>query len=104
MRPPAPQDAKGSVDYTGMPAVTFTRPNWLQPGLSEHEAMQLGYACACRTLSLSDVPRALVNRDARGAVKLIAGASAGEVLGVHTVADGAGEIVLAATYAIKAGT
>ena len=32
----------------------------------------------------------------------VADASTGSVLGVHAVADGAGEIMLAATYAIKA--
>ncbi len=99
----APESAKGSVDYTGMPAVTFTRPQMASAGLTEHEAIEQGYACGCRTLSLADVPRALVNRDTRGAVKVIADASTGRVLGVHAVADGAGEIMLAATYAIKAG-
>ena len=49
------------------------------------------------------MPRALVNHDTRGAVKLVADADTGRVLGVHALADGAGEIMLAATYAIKAG-
>ena len=49
------------------------------------------------------MPRALVNHDTRGAVKLVADAATGKVLGVHAVADGAGEMMLAATYAIKAG-
>ncbi len=98
-----PEGAKASVDYTGLPAVTFTRPQMASAGLTEHEAIQAGHPCGCRTLSLDDVPRALVNRDTRGAVKVIADASTGRVLGVHAVADGAGEIMLAATYAIKAG-
>ncbi|MDP9428421.1 MAG: mercuric reductase, partial [Actinomycetota bacterium] len=34
---------------------------------------------------------------------LVADADTGRVLGVHTLADGAGELMLAATYAIKAG-
>jgi mercuric reductase len=99
----APESTKRSVDYTGMPAVTFTRPQMASAGLTEHEAIEQGYPCACRTLSLTDVPRALVNHDTRGAVKVIADASTRRVLGVHAVADGAGEIMLAATYAIKAG-
>lgn len=99
----APESARGSVDYTGMPAVTFTRPQMASAGLTEHEAIERGYPCGCRTLSLADVPRALVNRDTRGAVKVIADATTGRVLGVHAVADGAGEIMLAATYAIRAG-
>lgn len=92
-----------SVDYTGLPAVMFTRPQLASAGLTEDEALAQGYACACRILSLKDVPRALVNRDTRGALKLVADATTGKVLGVHAVADGAGEIMLAATYAIKTG-
>src|SRR5699024_8853122 len=72
-------------------------------GLTEDEALIRGHACDCRVLDLSDVPRALVQHDTRGAVKLVADAESGEILGVHALADGAGEIMLAATYAIKAG-
>ena len=53
--------------------------------------------------NLTDVPRALANRDTRGAIKVIADADAGRVLGLHALAEGAGEMMLAATYAIKAG-
>ncbi len=52
---------------------------------------------------LEDVPRALANRDTRGAVKLVADADSGKLLGVHAAAEGAGEILLAATYAIRQG-
>ena len=92
-----------SVDYTGLPAVVFTRPQLASAGLTEEQALSRGHACACRTLGLEDVPRALVNHDTRGAVKLVADAETGKVLGVHAVADGAGELMLAATYAIKTG-
>ncbi|NMR21220.1 mercury(II) reductase [Cellulomonas fimi] len=91
------------VDCTGLPAVVFTSPQLASAGLSEEEALERGHACECRVLDLSDVPRALVNRDTRGAVKLIADATTGRVLGVHALADNAGEMMLAATYAIKAG-
>lgn len=91
------------VDYTGLPAVVFTSPQLASAGMSEEEALTQGYSCACRVLDLSDVPRALVNRDTRGAVKVVVDASTRRVLGVHALADGAGELMLAATYAIKAG-
>ncbi len=91
------------VDYTGLPAVMFTRPQLASAGLSERQALAAGYDCSCRTLSLSDVPRALVNFDTLGAVKLIADAATGRLLGVHAAAAAAGELMLAATYAIKAG-
>lgn len=91
------------VDYAGFPAVVFTRPQLASAGLTQDEALARGHACDCRVLDLSDVPRALVQHDTRGAVKLVVDAMSGKILGVHALADGAGEIMLAATYAIKAG-
>jgi mercuric reductase len=91
------------VDYTGLPQVTFTRPQLASAGPTEAEALGQGHRCECRLLNLADVPRALANRDTRGAVKLVADADTGRVLGVSALADGAGEIMLGATYAIKAG-
>ncbi len=44
-----------------------------------------------------------MNRATGGAVKLVADADTGKVLGIHAVADNAGELMLAATYAIKFG-
>jgi mercuric reductase len=98
-----PAAASASVDYTGLPGVVFTRPQLASAGLTEEQAIAQGHSCVCRTLGLEDVPRALVNHDTRGAVKVVADAETGKVLGVHAVADGAGELMLAATYAIKAG-
>ncbi|WP_308283385.1 mercury(II) reductase [Pseudonocardia nigra] len=91
-----------TVDYTGLPAVVFTRPQLGSAGLTEAQALAAGHRCDCRVLALSDVPRALANRDTRGVVKLVADADTGRVLGVHAAAEAAGEIMLAATYAIKA--
>jgi mercuric reductase len=91
------------VDYAGMPAVIFTRPQLASAGLTEAEAVARGRVTASRVLSLEDVPRALANRETRGAVKLVADAGTGKVLGVHAAAGGAGDLLLAATYAIKAG-
>jgi mercuric reductase len=90
------------VDDTGMPAVTFTRPQLASAGVTEAQARAGGRPVEARTLPLADVPRALANRDTRGAVKLVAEADDRTLLGVHAVADGAGELLLAATYAIKA--
>lgn len=66
------------------------------------ETLALGYRCECRVLDLADVPRALINRGTRCAIKLLAEAETGKILGVHALAGGAGDILLATTYAIKA--
>ncbi len=90
------------MDYTGLPAVVFKRPQLASSGLTEEQALAGGHAFRCRILDRVNVPRALVNRDTQGVVKLVADAGTGRVLGVHAVAEGAGEIMLAATYAMKA--
>jgi mercuric reductase len=91
------------VDYTGLPSVVFTAPQLASVGRTEAQAIAAGYECECRVLGAQDIPRALVNHDTRGALKLVADAATGTVLGVHAALDGAGEVMLAATYAIRAG-
>jgi mercuric reductase len=91
-----------TVDYSALPRVTFTSPAIASAGLTEAELVRSGVACDCRVLSLESVPRAIVNRDTRGVVKLAAEAATGRVRGVHAVAAGAGEMILAAVYAIRA--
>ncbi|MCY7366362.1 MAG: mercury(II) reductase [Frankiaceae bacterium] len=91
------------VDYTGLPGVIFTTPQIASAGMTEEQATAAGHDCACRILDGQDIPRALANRDTRGAVKLVIDADTRKVLGVHLALDGAGDVLLAATYAIKFG-
>ncbi len=93
----------GEVDYTGLPHVAFTSPQLAWSGLTEAEARQRGHAVDTRTLGLDQVPRAIVNRDVRGAIKLVAEAGSHRLLGAHVLADHGGELLYAATIAIKAG-
>lgn len=95
--------AQRTLDYRALPRVTFTSPAIAAVGLTDAQAIESGLRCDCRTLPLAQVPRALANRDTRGLVKIVAEAGAGRLLGVHAVADGAGELITAAGYAITAG-
>jgi mercuric reductase len=96
-------DQHDTIDYTGLPSVVFTDPQLASAGMTEAEAVAAGHDCDCRILGLDNVPRALVDHDTRGAVKLIAERRTGKVLGVHALADGAGDLTLAGVYAIKFG-
>jgi len=96
-------DAHRRMDYAGLPSVIFTDPALASAGMTEAEAQASGLDVASRVLELENVPRALANRDTRGAIKLVADASTGRVLGVHAVAEGAGDIILAGVYAVKFG-
>jgi mercuric reductase len=90
-----------SVDWRGLPAVTFTRPQLATVGLTEQQAVDGGYGCECRLLPAADLPRALADHDPLGVVKIVAETSTGRILGVHAALEGAGELMLAATYAIR---
>lgn len=46
------------------------------------------------------VPRAQVNRDTRGLIKLVADGDTGRLLGAHVLADSAGDIIATAVYAL----
>ena len=89
------------IDYSSLPRITFTSPTIASAGITEAEAHEQGLACECRVLGLENVPRAVVSRDTRGVVKLVADRDTGRVLGVHLLADGGGDAILAGVYAIE---
>jgi len=91
-------DAHESVDYTRMPRVTFTSPAIGSVGMTEKEVLAAGIRCDCRVLPLEYVPRAVVNRDTRGFIKMVANADTGEILGLTAVARDAGELAAAGAH------
>jgi hypothetical protein len=64
--------ADRTLDYRHLPRVTFTSPAIASVGMTDTHAQATGIACDCRVLPLRHVPRALVNRDTRGLIKLVA--------------------------------
>jgi mercuric reductase len=96
-------DQHDTIDYAGLPSVVFTDPQLASAGMTEAEAVAAGHDCDCRVLGLDNVPRALVEHDTRGAVKLVADRHTGKILGVHALAEGAGDLILAGVYAVKLG-
>lgn len=92
-----------SVDYRTLPRVTFTTPQLAAVGLTEADVTAAGHQVATSVLPLDHVPRAIVNRDTRGLIKLVADAATDRLLGVHVVAEGAGEVIQAGVYALRAG-
>lgn len=93
-------DARRTLDYRHLPRVTFTSPAIASAGLTDAEAVAAGLDCECRVLPLEHVPRALVNRDTRGVIKLVAERGSRRLLGAHVIADGAGEVIATAVYAL----
>lgn len=97
------EDAGLGVDFTALPRVIFTSPTVAAAGLTDDQAAAQGIECECRVLPLAAVPRALVNRDTRGFIKIVAERRTGGILGATAVADGAGDMIQAAIYAIRFG-
>jgi len=91
------------LDLSAMPEVIFTDPQIATVGLSAAEAEARGYATDSRTLTLDNVPRALVNFDTGGFIKIVAERDSGQLLGVQAVAGEAGELIQTAVMALRAG-
>ena len=91
-----------TLDLSVMPAVVFTDPQVATVGLSEVEAHAQGIETDSRLLTLDHVPRALVNFETRGFIKLVAEAGSGRLIGVQMVAPDAGEVIQTAALTIRA--
>jgi len=89
------------LDLTAMPAVVFTEPQVATVGLTEAQAQAAGLQVESRTLGLDNVPRALVNFETQGFIKLVAEAGSGRLLGVQAVAAEAGELIQSAALAMR---
>lgn len=92
-----------AFDLSAMPSVIFTDPQIATVGLTEAEARHAGYIIQVSTIGLEHVARAQAARDLRGMVKLIANAESGRLLGAHVMAAEGGEVIQAATLAIRFG-
>lgn len=97
------EGASRRMDYRTLPRVTFTIPNIAAVGMTEAEAGTAGLDCECRSIALDVVPRALVNRDTRGLIKIVAERKTRLVRGVHMLAHNAGDSIAAGVYAIDCG-
>jgi len=89
-----------ALDLSAMPAVVFTDPQVATVGLTEADAHTQGIITISRTLTLDNVPRALVNFDTQGFIKIVAEAESLRLLGVQAVTAAAGEIIQTAAIAI----
>jgi mercuric reductase len=95
--------SRDKIDYSALPRITFTDPQIAAAGLTDAEAKRRGIDCSCRTLPLSAVPRALVNHDTDGFIKLVIERDTRRLIGATAVAEGAGDLIQAAVLAIQFG-
>ncbi|MEZ7716293.1 mercuric reductase, partial [Micrococcus luteus] len=91
------------VDYRHLPRVVFTSPALAAVGMTERQASAAGIRYDSRVLSLAHVPRAIVNRDTRGFIKMVTDADTGRIIGITALAQDAGDLAAAGVYMLEAG-
>jgi mercuric reductase len=95
--------AERTLDFSALPGVIFSDPQVATVGVTEQQAREAGREVQTSVLPLNAVPRALVNHDTLGVIKLVADAETNQLIGAHVVAENAGDVIYAATLAVKFG-
>jgi len=90
-------------DSTAMPWVVFTDPQVAGVGLTEAQARDAGHVVRTSLLSLENVPRALVARDTRGLIKLVADAGTDRLLGGVIMAPEGADSIQTLAMALGSG-
>ena len=94
---------KAAVDVRTIPAVVFTDPEIASAGLTDDEAKAKGHTTKVGKFPFAALGRALSVNDSDGFAKVIIDANTEEVLGVHIVGNGAGDLISEAALAIEMG-
>ncbi|WP_068117562.1 glutathione-disulfide reductase [Tropicimonas marinistellae] len=90
------------VDHALIPSAVFTQPEYGTVGLSEEDAREQEPIEVYST-SFRPMHKSFIERDDRVLMKLIVSQKTRKVLGVHIVADHAGEMIQLAGVAVKMG-
>lgn len=95
--------ANKTIDYESIPAAVFTNPQVATVGLTEAQEMERFNACACRTVDVARIPKAMAIKETRGLIKMVIHPENSKILGVHMVAPHAADLIHEATLAVKFG-
>jgi dihydrolipoamide dehydrogenase len=90
------------LDYDKAASAIFTEPEIADVGLAEAEAFAVGRKIRVTKVPFSATPKALINNDARGFVKIISDPATGVVLGGSIVGRHAAELISVIALAVTA--
>jgi len=93
----------GQVNHDVIPNVVYTYPEIASVGKSEEELKEAGIAYNVGKFPFSANPRARVNLETEGFVKILADAKSDRVLGVHILGPDAGNMIAEAAVAMEFG-
>ena len=91
------------VDYSVIPAATFTSPEIARVGLNEQEAVQKGIAFEVTRYGIDDLDRAIADGTDHGFVKVLTVPGKDKILGVTIVGEHAGDLLAEFVLAMKHG-
>jgi dihydrolipoamide dehydrogenase len=91
------------MDAQVIPSVVFTDPEIASAGLGAAEAEKRGLQVTLGKFPLLALGRAIANHDTEGFVKVVVETQTRKLLGVHIVANGAGDLIAEAALAIEMG-
>lgn len=91
------------VDYSVIPAASFTSPEIARVGLNEQEAQQKGIAVEVTRYGIDDLDRAIADGTDHGFVKVLTVPGKDKILGVTIVGEHAGDLLAEFVLAMKHG-
>jgi dihydrolipoamide dehydrogenase len=94
---------RSEFDIRCIPAVIFSDPEVASAGISADEATARGRKVKVGKFPFVALGRAIANADTDGFVKVVIDAASKEVLGIHVVGNGAGDVIAEAALAIEMG-
>ena len=90
------------LDYDKAASAIFTEPEIADVGLAETEAFAVGRKIRVTKVPFSATPKALINNDSRGFVKIVSDPATGVVLGGSIVGRHAAELISVIALAVTA--
>ncbi|MCF8880180.1 dihydrolipoyl dehydrogenase [Hyphobacterium sp. SN044] len=91
----------GHVNYNAIPGVVYTNPEIASVGQTEEQLKESGRAYKVGKFPFLANSRARANHETDGLVKVLADAKTDEVLGVHMIGKGVGEMIAEAALALE---
>ncbi|MBF6193836.1 dihydrolipoyl dehydrogenase [Nocardia implantans] len=89
------------LDYSAIPAATFTHPEIASVGLTEAKARAAGHDVVTARFPFAALGRAKTFGETEGFVKIVAGQRHREVLGVHIIGPSASDLITEGALAIS---
>lgn len=94
---------KFRVDWSVVPAATFTEPEIARVGLNEREARERRIPYEVTTYGVDDLDRAIADEEAHGLVKVLTKPGTDRILGVTIAAEHAGDVIAEYVLAMRQG-